>query len=86
MGQSGIRPSSSPRHHHISSSLDIESEDARRIAWKPPKPYFAMLDQKYEPKVFENTPSVFGIDLAKPGYVPNDWLYIYPRITVYRRR
>jgi hypothetical protein len=65
---------------------DIESEDARRINWKPALPYFELLDRQYTPKVFENTPSILGLDLGKPSYVPNDWLYTYPRITLYQLR
>lgn len=62
---------------------DIESEDARRIGWKPARPFFTLFEQQYTPTVFENTPSIFGIGYGKPGYVPNDWLYIYPRIIIY---
>jgi hypothetical protein len=65
---------------------DIESEDARRLNWIPAQPFFRLFDQEYTPTVFENTPSLLGISLGKTGYVPNDWLYMYPRVTVYRRR
>jgi hypothetical protein len=72
-----------PRYFVVS---DIESEDARRLNWKPAQPFFQLFEQAYTPTVFENTPSLFGIDLGKPAYVPNDWLYTYPRVTIYRRR
>jgi hypothetical protein len=74
----------SPPQYFVVS--DIESEDARRIGWKPAQPFFQLFAEQYTPAVFENTPAFLGIDLGKPAYVPNDWLYTYPRITVYRRR
>lgn len=65
---------------------DIESEDARRLNWQPAQPFFKLFAEQYTPTVFDNTPSIFGIDLGKPSYVPNDWLYAYPRITLYTRK
>lgn len=65
---------------------DIESQDALRLDWKPAQPFFAMLASSYTPVVFENRLRVFGIPMRKPSYVPNDWLYVYPRITLYARR
>jgi len=65
---------------------DIESQDALRVNWEPARPFFETLRTHYTTREFQNTPSLFGIDLGKPAYVPNDWLYIYPRITLYTRR
>ena len=64
---------------------DIATQDWERLATPGWKQFKDSL-QTYTPNVFENLPSAAGIKLGKPGHVPNDLLYIYPRITVYTRR
>ncbi len=65
---------------------DIESQDAMRLAWKPAQPFFATLQSSYTSIIFENRLRIFGLPIRKPNYVPNDWLYVYPRISLYARR
>ena len=65
---------------------DVESQDAERLNLAPARAFLETLRREYQPRVFQNTPAIFGLEFGKPSYVPNDWLYIYPRITLYTRR
>jgi hypothetical protein len=65
---------------------EYETGDAFRINLPATKPFTDAWRDHYTPHVFEKTPSIFGIDFGKPAYVPNDWLYIYPRTTIYERK
>lgn len=65
---------------------DIESIHPLRLNWEPARSFFAMLRDHYSARVFENTLSVLGIPFKKRAFVPDDWLYVNPRITVYKRR
>jgi hypothetical protein len=65
---------------------DLQSEDWLRIGFAPALSFMEMLRTRYSARIFENTPSIFGLDFGKPAYVPNDWLYTYPRVTLYTRK
>ncbi len=64
---------------------DIATQDWERL--KIPE-WTALKERlsRYTPNVFECVPSFAGINLGKPDHVPNDLLYIYPRITIYTRK
>lgn len=64
---------------------DIESEDALRLRLPDAMRFFDTLKANYAVFVFENRPRLLGLEIGKAEYVPNDLLYIYPRITIYRR-
>lgn len=64
---------------------DLETEDWQRLRY-PPWLRFQEHLAGYTPHVFQNVPGWAGISLGKPGYVPNDLLYVYPRVTVYVRQ
>jgi len=63
---------------------DLETEDWQRLDYPPWLAFRAHL-AGYRTRVFQNVPRWCGISLGKPAYVPNDMLYIYPRVTVYLR-
>lgn len=65
---------------------DLETQDAERLHYLPAVHFLQQVRNAYEPVVFENMPTVCGLRLGKPAVLPNDWLYIYPRVTVYRLR
>ncbi len=65
---------------------DIATEDWARLDYPGWKPFKSRLDAEYVPTVYQNLPSFAGISFGKPDYVPNDLLYIYPRVTLYRHR
>lgn len=65
---------------------DLATEDWERLRLPAWREFKRVLETNYAAHVFENTPSIFGLDLGKPAYVPNDLLYIYPRVTVYTLR
>ena len=63
---------------------DIATQDWERLKLPEWTPFKERL-RGYIPNVFETIPSFAGISLGKPTHVPNDLLYIYPRVTVYTR-
>ncbi|MGC8668738.1 MAG: glycosyltransferase family 39 protein [Chthonomonadales bacterium] len=63
---------------------DLETEDWERLRY-PPWLRFQSRLAGYKAHVFQNVPEWAGISLGKGRYVPNDLLYVYPRITVYTR-
>ncbi len=63
-----------------------ESDPAIRLDWAPARPFLARLQADYKVQVFENTRGLFGIPIQRPTRAPDDWLYIFPRITLYTRR
>lgn len=65
---------------------DLESQDAIRLNLPAARQFLGTLRANYTAREFQNRPSLFGLDFGKPAYVPNDWLYIYPRITLYTKR
>ena len=65
---------------------DFETEDMDRLHDSRAMPWLATVRGQYSARAFENVPSVLGLSLGKPAWLPNDWLYICPRITLYTRR
>ncbi len=74
------------QHPDLFVVSDIESEDAIRIGLPATVPFIKSWTTDYKAVVFESTPRIFGLDFGKPAYLPNDWLYTYPTITVYVRK
>jgi hypothetical protein len=64
---------------------DIATQDWDRLRTPGWTAFKERLDKDYSARVFENEPTIFGVSLGKPAHVPNDLLYIYPRVTVYTR-
>ena len=65
---------------------DIASEDWERLQIPEWLSIKRKLDTDYVRGDFQNDPSIFGISFGKPDFVPNDLLYIYPRISIYTRK
>ncbi|MEP6754034.1 MAG: hypothetical protein ABJA67_00925, partial [Chthonomonadales bacterium] len=65
---------------------EFETGDAIRIGLPAAKPFFEHWKSDYIAHEFEKTPTFMGISLGKPEYVPNDWLYTFPRTTIYERK
>jgi hypothetical protein len=64
---------------------DIATQDWERLALPQWQTFKERLEPDYSPTVFEHEPSILGVSLGKPAHVPNDLLYIFPRITVHTR-
>jgi hypothetical protein len=74
----------SPPQHVILSNL--ESEDALRVVgWGNARAFMARVQAEYGPRVFESRRSVLGVPLPNPSRAPNDWMYIFPRVTLFTR-
>ncbi len=65
---------------------DIATEDWDRLKDVRWMEFKRILDSGYTRNDFQKSPSIFGINFGKPAYVPNDILYIYPRVTVYTKK
>ncbi len=73
-----------PRPDYVVLS-DLETEDVLRIAWAPARPFLDALRVGYREVRFRSSSSLFGFSLPRPGYVPNDWLYTMPAVSIYAR-
>lgn len=62
---------------------EIETGDVLRLHMTDKSPFFDLWRTRYTAHAFDKTPSLMGIDLGKPAYTPNDWLYPNPQTTVY---
>lgn len=65
---------------------EFETREEIRLGMEDAASFLVALDRDYErAAVFENPPALFGHRLG-PLFPPHDWLYPFPRVTVYRRR
>jgi hypothetical protein len=62
---------------------EFETGDVLRLHMTDKSPFFSLWRTRYTAHVFDKTPSILGIELGKPVYTPNDWLYPNPRTTIY---
>ncbi len=65
---------------------NLESEDPIRLRLPDAMAFYHQLNRDYRPVVFANVPEAVGLQLRVPAYLPNDLLYILPKITIYVRR
>jgi hypothetical protein len=61
-----------------------ESYHAERLRLPGALAFLASLREGYERLVFENRQSIFGVEVDRPERAPEDWLYIFPRVVIYR--
>lgn len=61
-----------------------ESYHAERLRLPSALAFLASLREGYERLVFENRQSIFGVEVDRPERAPEDWLYIFPRVVIYR--
>ena len=65
---------------------DAETQEVERLRDPRALEFLERVRARYRPRVFESVPSIFGLSLGKPRWLPNDWLYTQPRVTVYEFR
>lgn len=65
---------------------NLESEDPKRLKLPDAMAFYRRLHRDYRPVVFACVPEAMGLRLKVPAYLPNDLLYILPKITIYVRR
>ena len=63
---------------------EFETMDALRVKLPATLKFIWILRRDYKPVVFDKVPSYAGISLGKTS-TPPDWLYPFPRITVWER-
>lgn len=92
----GLRLSSDGHEWDLSVATDpttssvvvsnIESQDALRLHRPEALGFMAALRERYTERVFETRPHLLGLDWPSASGLPNDLLYILPRISVWERR
>jgi len=65
---------------------DLESQDALRLRRPEVTSFLERAAQGRRKHVFDGRPSVLGLPVVSGGYLPNDLLYVCPRVSVYMRR
>jgi hypothetical protein len=65
---------------------DLESQDALRLRKAEALSFFARAAKGRRRHLFDGRPSLLGLPVLSGGYLPNDLLYVCPRIAVYVRR
>lgn len=65
---------------------DAETQEVERLREPRGMAFLAAVRSRYAPRTFANVPSIFGLSLGRPAWLPNDWLYTQPRVWLYERR